>query len=154
MGVLIMHEWARLLAMTSACYAIWACIWGIIYRKYFWDMVGGTLGPNGLIPPPQATFFVAVIVKVPIVQILNIVFGVMVLALELPLPLIEGTSIHRSFIFRVVFYLMCGVIATLVYQSVDAALFYAITSAVYMKAISLGEEMKSAKDNRGMVGMA
>lgn len=27
---------------------IWAGFWGIIYRKFFWDMIEGTLGPAGL----------------------------------------------------------------------------------------------------------
>lgn len=27
---------------------IWGGIWGIMYRKYFWDIIGGTLGPAGI----------------------------------------------------------------------------------------------------------
>ncbi|KAL8277478.1 hypothetical protein RQP46_010108 [Phenoliferia psychrophenolica] len=166
MGVLIMHEWGCLLALASGSYAIWAGIWAILYRKYFWDMIGGTLGPNGLIPGPNAAFFVAIIVKVPVLQVINIVHqtctlekicslpehtaqinGLLTLALEWPLPFIAGTPLHRSFVLRIVFYVWAGVIAMFPYQTVDAGVFYAITAIVYLRAISRGEIMKGARAN-------
>ncbi|GAA5935039.1 hypothetical protein JCM1841_000102 [Sporobolomyces salmonicolor] len=73
MGVFIWHDWARLLALTSACFTIWAAAWGIFFRKYFWSFVGGELGAEGLIPPPQAAFFVKTIVTLPLFQSLILV---------------------------------------------------------------------------------
>ena len=35
--------------------AIWAGFWGLLYRKFFWDFVGGTLrDPGGLQCVPSA----------------------------------------------------------------------------------------------------
>ena len=66
MGNLIWHEYARLTTITaSVCEqehlifvssitqgfldAVWASFFGLIYRKFFWDFVGGTLrDPGGL----------------------------------------------------------------------------------------------------------
>lgn len=27
----------------------WAALWGLMDRKYFWDFVGGSLGPHGIV---------------------------------------------------------------------------------------------------------
>ncbi|KAI5478896.1 hypothetical protein MNV49_004530 [Pseudohyphozyma bogoriensis] len=151
MGVFILHEWATLLAMVSGTYAVWAGIWGIMYRKFFWDIVGGTLGPAGIIPGPNSAIFVKLIVTIPLIQILNIVNGVLTLGLEWPLPFVKGTAVHRSFALRGFFYVWCGFIAMLPYQTIDAGLFYAITAAVYATAISKGERMET---NVGKVTMA
>lgn len=43
MGRLVMHEWGRLLALTSGTYTAWATLWAFAYRKFFWDFVGGEL---------------------------------------------------------------------------------------------------------------
>ena len=67
MGNLIWHEWSRFVSLTaSICTylqismqpgfadswfpdAVWAGYWGIFYRKFFWDFVGGTLrDPGGM----------------------------------------------------------------------------------------------------------
>jgi hypothetical protein len=154
MGKLILHEWASLLAISSGLYAGWAGIWGIFFRKFFWDMIGGTLGPHGIIPPKSESFFIMIIVTLPIVQILNIFNGLATIALEYPAPLIEGTSIHRSLTFRAVFYFWCAFIAALPYQSVDSALYYLITSIVFAIAQYQGEVMKVAAANKGKSGMA
>jgi hypothetical protein len=69
MGNLVWHEYARLVSITaSVCAwhrgidsdntrinitpsldAVWASFWGLFYRKFFWDFVGGVLrNPGGL----------------------------------------------------------------------------------------------------------
>jgi hypothetical protein len=48
MGKLVWHELARLVALTSATYLIWANGWGIFYRKFMLDAIGGRLGPSGI----------------------------------------------------------------------------------------------------------
>ena len=91
MGKLIWHDLARLVALTSATYLVWANGWGIFYRKFMLDAIGGRLGPAGIMcvrlcsvygiwqgqrshsPPPSSALFMAIIVKAPVVQIVNIV---------------------------------------------------------------------------------
>lgn len=65
MGKFIWHDYARLTAITATICksnalilfpntqrlsdAVWASFFGLIYRKFFWDFVGGTLrDPGGL----------------------------------------------------------------------------------------------------------
>ena len=68
MGNLIWHEYSRFVSITASCCewhamipdcgrdltvratdAVWASFFGLIYRKFFWDFVGGTLrDPGGL----------------------------------------------------------------------------------------------------------
>ena len=68
MGNLIWHEYSRLISITAsicelplvsniilhfnlvfAVDAIWAAFFGLFYRKFFWDFIGGTLrDPGGL----------------------------------------------------------------------------------------------------------
>lgn len=65
MGNLIWHEYARLTTITATVCkshlsvsfsllnilsdAVWASFFGLIYRKFFWDFVGGTMrDPGGL----------------------------------------------------------------------------------------------------------
>lgn len=73
--------------LTTGADTIWAAIWGIFYRKFFWDMIGGTLGPHGLMyvplhsfetltrysPGPNSSLLVSIIVDMPILQVVNIV---------------------------------------------------------------------------------
>ncbi|GAA6022447.1 hypothetical protein JCM8202_000915 [Rhodotorula sphaerocarpa] len=136
MGALIWHDWARLLALTSGAYVAWAALWGFYYRKYFWDFVGGTLGPHGLVPPSEAGLFVTLVVKLPLLQIVNLVNGLATLALEWPLPFLKHTKLHGSTWLRLVFYGWSALLGAFVYQTVLGALFYLITLVAY--AVSFG----------------
>lgn len=81
MGALVWHDWARLLALASGACTLssaaarlpphrklahrffpifappadvaWAALWGFMDRKYFWDFVGGSLGPHGIVYVPM-----------------------------------------------------------------------------------------------------
>ncbi|GAA5910518.1 hypothetical protein JCM5296_003685 [Sporobolomyces johnsonii] len=141
MGAFIWHHWARLLALTSACFTIWAAAWGTFFRKYFWSFVGGDLGPEGLIPPPQAAFFITTIVDFPLFQILVVINGLFTLALEFPLPQLSGTKPHGSLALRVGFYLFAALPSMFVYQTVDGGVFYLVTSLVYLRALRAGETL-------------
>ncbi|ORY73840.1 hypothetical protein BCR35DRAFT_333553 [Leucosporidium creatinivorum] len=143
MGVFILHQWGRLLALTSGCFVVWAGLWGLFYRKFFWDMLGGTVGPAGLVPPPSAKFFIMTIVDAPIFQIINIANGVLTLALEWPLPFIVGTAMHRWLMARAVFYFWSAFFAMFPYQTIDAGVFYLITSIVFARAAQIGESVAS-----------
>lgn len=61
------------------------------------------------------------------------------LALEWPLPLIAGTALHRSIEGRLVVLPMGILMAILMYQSTNAALYYAVGLVVYFWALSEGE---------------
>jgi hypothetical protein len=59
---------------------------------------------RGTSAPPSASFFISIIVTTPALQIINIIMGFAILALEYPLPLLKGTALHRSLALRVVLY--------------------------------------------------
>jgi len=142
MGRLVWHDLAHLVALTSGTYLVWASIWAIFFRKFFWDMIGGKLGPHGIIPPASDAFFIDIIVNAPILQILNIVLGLITIAIERPLPGFRGTGFARSHVAKAVFYFFCSFTAILVYQSVDSALYYLTAMTMYLRAQSLGEIME------------
>ncbi|TFY80467.1 hypothetical protein EWM64_g3545 [Hericium alpestre] len=117
MGNLVWHEYARYVTLTASVYTVWAGFFGLIYRKFFWDFVNGTIrSPGGLQPAPQDAIFISVIVKAPIVPIISMILGVAIIALEYPAPFFKGTSIHRSFILRIVGLILQAFFAVLFYQ--------------------------------------
>ncbi|GAA5864893.1 hypothetical protein JCM3774_004263 [Rhodotorula dairenensis] len=135
MGMLVWHDWARLLALTSGAYVTWAALWGFAYRKYFWDFVDGDLGPHGIVPPPAANVFVALIVDLPVFQVVNLVNGLLTLALEWPLPLIKRCKVYGSHWLRIGFYLWSALVAAFVYQTVMATIFYLISALAYANSL-------------------
>ncbi|KII92756.1 hypothetical protein PLICRDRAFT_37554 [Plicaturopsis crispa FD-325 SS-3] len=155
MGNLVWHEYSRLLSISATIYTIWAAFWGFFYRKFFWDFVGGILrAPGGLQAPASSAVFVSIIVKAPVVQILSLLLGFFMLFMEWPLPLLQKTSLHRSFVLRIVILVFQAFLAILYYQGTNGAIWSLIAAGGYTRAIMLGEEMKEAKDNRGKGGRA
>ncbi|KAJ3566520.1 hypothetical protein NP233_g6952 [Leucocoprinus birnbaumii] len=117
MGNLIWHEYARFVAITASVYGMWAGYWGIFYRKFFWDFVGGTLrDPGGLQPGPAAAPFVTIIVKAPVLQIFAVLMAFFMLALEWPLPLMRKLPIYRNLVVRIVLLFFQAFINILYYQ--------------------------------------
>ncbi|WVF68367.1 hypothetical protein IAT40_003132 [Kwoniella sp. CBS 6097] len=139
MGALIWHHWGRLLAITSAVSSFWA----FLHRKFFWDMVGGSLGPAGLIPGKNTQPLVKIVVDIPLLQIFTLLMSFFALVLEMPLQQLSDTALHRSIIFRIVFYFFAGFAGIMVYQTVDCAIYFVITSIVYGVALKKGEVIKS-----------
>jgi len=155
MGNLIWHEYARFVTITASVYAVWASFWGFFYRKFFWDFVGGTLrDPGGLQASPNAAIFVTLIVKAPIIQIFAMALAMIILCIELPLPMIKRLSLYRSLVVRLVLLLFQVFLTILVYQGTNAAIWSLIAAICYGRAISLGETMEEAKENRGKGGTA
>lgn len=155
MGNLIWHEWSRYVSLTATVYTIWAAFWGFLYRKFFWDFVGGTLrAPGGLQPADNVAVFIDIIVKAPVVQILSFVLAFGILALEYPAPFLKGTSVHRSLVVRVVLLLLQAFFAILFYQGTNGAIWSLTAVVGYTRAIMLGETMEEAKGNRGRGGKA
>ncbi|KAG5720291.1 hypothetical protein E4T56_gene2023 [Termitomyces sp. T112] len=152
MGNLIWHQYARLASITVSVYAVWASFFGFIYRKFFWDFIGGVLrSPGGIQPSPNAAIFITVIVKAPIIQILSMILGMFIVALEFPLPPLNKFSIYRSIILRIVLLLFQSLLTTLFYQGTNAALWSVVAAICYTRAQILGETMIEARENRGKV---
>jgi len=153
MGNLIWHEYSRFVSITANVYAIWAAFFGLFYRKFFWDFVGGTLrDPGGIQPSPNAALFITLIVRVPIIQIVAMLLGMIILAIELPLPAIKKFSFYRSLVVRIVLLLFQVFFSILFYQGTNAAIWSLIAAGCYGRAVMLGEEMQEAKENRGKGG--
>ncbi|KAI0630100.1 hypothetical protein C8Q77DRAFT_240598 [Trametes polyzona] len=155
MGNLVWHEYARYVALSATTYTIWAAFWGIYYRKYFFDFVNGIIrSPGGVQPAPSDSVFVSIIVKAPVVQILNMLLGFGYLALDYPAPFLKNTSIHRSFPIRIVLLLLQTFFAILYYQGTNGAIYSFIAACCYIRAQMNGEIMPEAKDNKGRGGKA
>jgi len=155
MGNLVWHEYSRLVSISASVYAVWAAFFGLFYRKFFWDFVGGTLrDPGGIQPSPNAAVFIAVIVRVPLVPIFTMLLGVIILAIEFPLPVIKKFSFYRSLVVRIVLLVFQVFLTILFYQGTNAAIWSLIAAICYARAVMLGEVMEEAKQNRGKVGGA
>jgi len=155
MGNLIWHEYSRLVSITASVYAIWAAFFGLFYRKFFWDFVGGTLrDPGGIQPSPNVAIFITLIVKFPIIQIFTIALAAVILCIELPLPPIKKLSLYRSLVVRIVLLIFQTFLTILFYQGTNAAIWSLISAIGYGRAVALGENMQEAKGNRGKGGDA
>jgi len=155
MGNLVWHEYARLISITASAYAVWSSFFALFYRKFFWDFIGGTLrDPGGLQPAPSAAIFITLIVKAPIIPIINAVVALFILSVENPLPLLKSLSIRRSLIFKVVLLVFQSFLSVLYYQGTNAALWSFIAIICYLRAMALGETIEEAKANRGQGGRA
>jgi len=150
MGNFIWHDWARFVSLTASVYTVWSSFYAFLYRKFFWDFVDGIVrDPGGIQPGKSALPFVAVIVKVPIVQIFAMLTGMTLIALEFPLPPLRKTAIHRSFVVRIMLLIQQAALTILLYQGTNAAIYSLIALLGYTRAIMRGEQMEDAKENRG-----
>jgi hypothetical protein len=125
MGRLIKNHWARLIILASAVYQIAAAVEGFFWPKIFWDFLTKTL--DGAVKP------------IPILQTLNLVFGLILLAWEWPLGFLAGSSMHRSLEARLAFLPLTALSAALLYQGTNAAIYQVIGLGVYFWAYSEGE---------------
>ncbi|KAH8657467.1 hypothetical protein BGZ60DRAFT_383853 [Tricladium varicosporioides] len=125
MGKLIKNHWARLIVLTAGVYQVLAGIHGFFWPKIFWDFLTKNL--DGAVKP------------IPVLQTLNVVFGIIMVAWEWPLPLLAGSSMHRSIELRLVLIPIGALAAALLYQGTNAALYYLIGMIVYFWAYSEGE---------------
>lgn len=98
---------------------------GFFWPKIFWDFLTKNL--DGAVRP------------VPILQILNVVLGLLSIAWEWPLKLIAGTLVHRSIEIRLLVFPVSALVAALLYQGTNSALYYVIGMVVYLWGYSEGE---------------
>jgi len=155
MGKFIWHDWARFVSMSASCYLVWAAIWGILYRKFFFDFVDRTYTtgtPPLPIPNEKFGAILAVIVSIPLVQIVAMMMALVAIAFEYPAPFLKDTFMERNFTFKAVFLVLQATLAILFYQGTNACVWSLIAAAAYARAISLGEVMPGAKGQRGRAG--
>jgi len=125
MGKLIKNHWARLIVLTAASYQIAAALEGFFWPKFFFDFL-------------TKNFDLAV-KPVPILQIINLIFGIIGLAYEWPLKYLAGTAIHRSMDLRLIWLPLASLTSVLLYQGTNPALYYLVATFVYFWAYSEGE---------------
>ncbi|PBK91431.1 hypothetical protein ARMGADRAFT_201320 [Armillaria gallica] len=155
MGNLIWHDLARFVSISASIYAVWSAFFGIFFRKFFWDFVGGIIrDPGGIQPAPGAAVFISLIVKAPVIQIFTMIIGAFLVVVEYPLPQFKALAIYRSFVFRIVLLLFQAFLTVLYYQGTNASLWSLVAVICYTRAQILGEQMEEAKLNRGKDGVA
>ncbi|KAM0248079.1 hypothetical protein ACHAP5_003660 [Fusarium lateritium] len=125
MGKLIKNHWARLIILSAATYQVFAAIECFLWPKIFWDFLTRSL--DGAVKP------------VPALQIINLLMGLGMLAIEWPLKFVAGSALHRSLEFRLAILPLTALSAALIYQGTNAAIYYVIGMFVYFWGYSEGE---------------
>ena len=142
MGRLIKNHWGRLIILTAAACTspsipgpistntipidqVASAVEGFIWPKVFWDFVSRNLD--------------AAVAPVPVLQILNLLMGLIGIAWEWPLKPFAGSGPHRSIEIRLIIYPLSALLAALLYQGTDPAIYYLIGIGVYFWAYSEGE---------------
>ena len=82
MGKLIKNHWARLIILTAAAYQVAAALSGFFWPKIFWDFLSTNLDRS--------------VRPVPILQIINLLLGLLGLCWEWPLPLFTTATFSSS----------------------------------------------------------
>lgn len=126
MGVLIKSHWARLVVMTAAAYQIAAALESFFWPKVFWDVFTKTLD-NAVKP-------------FPVLQIINLLAGGLVLSWEWPL----SSRLFRNVKARLYVLPMVSIVAALLYQGTNPALYYIIGACIYFWGYVEGEVLLSA----------
>ncbi|GAB7341898.1 hypothetical protein MBLNU457_g0208t1 [Dothideomycetes sp. NU457] len=125
MGKLIKNHWARLIILTAASYQIAAAVSGFFWPKIFFDFLTKNLD--------------CAVKPVPILQVINLVMGLISLSYELPLGLLAGTRIQRSLEIRLFWFPLASLGSILLYQATNPAIYYLVGTAVYFWAYTSGE---------------
>ena len=81
----------------------------------------------------------------PILQTINLVLGIIMLAWEWPLGFLAGSAMHRSIEARLVILPLAALSAALIYQGTNPAIYYTIGMGVYFWAYSEGEVRSNIK---------
>jgi len=115
----------RALANIHRADQVAAAVSGFFWPKIFWDFLTKTLDPA--------------VKPAPILQTINLIFGLILIAWEWPLGFLAGSGIHRSLEARLAFLPLTALAAALIYQGTNAAIYQLIGLAVYFWAYSEGE---------------
>ena len=93
---------------------------GLFWPKIFWDFSTKALDP--LVRP------------VPFLQSVNLLAGLAILALELPLGVVTRSSVHRSIGFRLAILPFVALPGLFLYQTTNAVVYYLVAEAIYFSA--------------------
>ncbi|KAJ5505306.1 hypothetical protein N7453_004263 [Penicillium expansum] len=122
MGRLIKNHWGRLIILTAAAYQVVSAIEGFIWPKVFWDFISRNLD--------------AAVAPVPVLQILNLIMGLPGNGLLSHLLAQYRTAALKSVSSYTP---LSALLAALLYQGTDPAIYYLIGIGVYFWAYSEGE---------------
>ena len=111
--------------LTQLIDQVAAAIEGFLFPKVFWDFLTKTL--DGAVRP------------IPVLQIINLLLGIGMFALEWPLGFLAGSTVHRSLEIRLAILPLCALSAILLYQATNPAIYYMIGMVIYFVAYSEGE---------------
>lgn len=145
MGRLIKNHWARLITLSAAACRfasffrlhggtrvltqdpdqVAAALEGFFWPKIFWDFLTKTLDPA--------------VKPFPVLQIINLLFGLFMFAWEWPLFALAGSTMHRSIEARLAMLPLVALSAALLYQGTNPAIYYVVALGVYFWAYSEGE---------------
>lgn len=123
MGRIIKNHWARLVVLIAAAIQIGGAIEGFFWPKVTWDF--STTSLNCLVKP------------FPIVQTLNLVLGVIIIAWEWPLVILADTIFHRSIHARLVVFAISAASSMFLYQAHSSTIYYLL--GLYGYALALAE---------------
>jgi hypothetical protein len=150
MGKLIKHQWARLIVLTAgACTVLF--ISHSDSKTYHGPHSGDSsilklfstclhrTTPSIVLLSNPCSIFNPLVAPIPIIQIINLITGLFLLAYEWPLPFFSGTAFHRAFALRFALYPIISAMAFLQYQCTDPSFYLLIGTAVYIQAWSEGE---------------
>jgi len=113
-----------------------------------------TATQKGIIPGKNSAPFIAIIVTIPLVQIVALLVAMLNLTVEFPAPFIKKAAIYRSWIFRIMLLTFQAFLGFLFYQGTNGAIYSTIAAFAYIRAQMKGETKEEAKDNRGKRGAA
>ncbi|KAH7033050.1 uncharacterized protein B0I36DRAFT_266148, partial [Microdochium trichocladiopsis] len=106
---------ARLIAISAATYQLSAGFHGFFWPKVFWDFA--TKKVDRAVYP------------IPILQLLNVVSALGILALEWPSRYLVRFQSRTTIHFIAL--LLAAIPAALLFQSVDAVLYYSVAAVLY-----------------------
>jgi hypothetical protein len=104
---------------------IGAALEGFFWPKIFFDFLTKTLDPA--------------VKPLPILQVINLLMGIVMLAWEWPLGFLAGSAMHRSLEARLAALPLMALASILLYQGTNSGLYYLIAMVVYFWAYSEGE---------------
>lgn len=125
MGKLIKNHWARLIILSAAAYQIAAALEAFFWPKIFWDIFTKNLD--------------MAVRPIPVLQSINLLMGIVMLAWEWPLGFIAGSGMHRSLELRLAILPVNAIASLLLYQGTNPGLYYLVGMAAYFWAYSEGE---------------
>lgn len=104
-----------------------ASLEGFFWPKIFWDFL--TKNFDGAVKP------------IPILQILNLIFGILTLLWEWPIKYsgFPDSGLRKSMEARIFLYPLVAVAAVMMYQATNPALYYMIGVGIYFWAYTDGE---------------